>query len=66
MLEYGFISLPIKLLLFFNPEIPGEKRAKAGRLGGWGAGGRAIWLVALLLSMFFSRMQPLIVDQGQD
>ena len=30
-----------------NPEIPGEKRAKTGRVDGWGAGGRAIRLVAL-------------------
>ena len=30
-----------------NPDIPGEKRAKSGRVGGW-----AIRLVAALLSMF--------------
>ena len=42
-----------------TPEIPGEKRTKTGRVGGWGAGGWAIRLVAALLSMFFSRMQAL-------
>ena len=42
-----------------NPEIPGEKRAKTGRVGGWGAGGGAIRLVAVLLSVFSSQMQAL-------
>ena len=37
--------------------MPGEKRAKTGRVGGWGAGGREIRLVAVLLSVFFSQMQ---------
>ena len=41
------------------PEIPSEKRAKSGRVCGWGAGGREVGLLAVLLSMFFSRMQPL-------
>ena len=40
-----------------NPEIPGEKRAKSGWVGGWGVGGREVGLLAVLLSVFFSQMQ---------
>ena len=42
-----------------NPEILGEKRAKTGWVGGWGAGGREIRLLAVLLSVFSSQMQAL-------
>ena len=39
-----------------NPEILGEKCAKSGRERGWavwGMGGWAVWVGAVLLSMFF-------------
>ena len=43
-----------------NPEIPGEKRAKTGWVGGCRAGGWEIRpLVAVLLSVFFSQKQAL-------
>ena len=44
---------------FTNPEILGKKRAKTGWVGGWGAGGREIRLLAVLLSVFSSQMQAL-------
>ena len=44
---------------FRCPEIQGEKRAKTGWLGGWGAGVREIRLLAVLLSVFSSQMQVL-------
>ena len=41
-----------RYIFFYNPEILVEKSGKSGRVGG-----SAIWLVAVLLSMFFRRMQ---------
>ena len=42
-----------------NPEILGEKRVKSGRVSGWGVGGWAIRLLAVLLSVFFRQIQAL-------